>query len=454
MCSPFNPASCAAIIDALLDVPGAVVQNAAEDTVSAMLAGLNTQLHAGIKAMMIVLAGWLLVPSTDVCPGGGQPGTSWTATCNTAASPAAQLRSWMLPVTILVAVLGLLWQAIALTITRKGEPLIQAMRGLATTALWGAVGIVGTQLALRASDSYTFWILKQAVFGDSANPVDTLGTALADMSPVESYNALILLILFNLPILFISLVQIILMIFREGSVVILAGLLQLAAAGSFTRLTSAWLPKVTGWMLALICYKPIAASVYATAFALMGNEGMRNSIMGLAVLLLAIVAMPATMKFFNWTVGSLASSASTLGMLGTVAAAGVHAASSLRGVGGYHVGDHATYMDDHGPGSAGRGSRPGAGPTGGGPGGSGGGWPTGPGPITPPSQAGAGGAGTATGASAGGAGTAAGAGASAAAGAATGGATLAAQAGVEAIGKVKQAGQDAVNTAGDAMQAR
>ena len=60
-----------------------------------------------------------------------------------------------------------------LTVTRKGEPLLQALRGLGTVALWGAVGIVGTQLALRASDAYTFWILKQAIFGDSANPTDT-----------------------------------------------------------------------------------------------------------------------------------------------------------------------------------------------------------------------------------------------------------------------------------------
>ena len=75
-------------------------------------------------------------------------------------------------------------------------------------------GIVGTQLALRASDDYTFWILKQAIFGGSANPTDTLGAALANLAPVESYNTLILLLIFYIPILFISVIQIILMIFR------------------------------------------------------------------------------------------------------------------------------------------------------------------------------------------------------------------------------------------------
>jgi hypothetical protein len=425
MCSPLDPFGC------LSNIASGGVTGMASTAMNTALSGLNEALQGGIKAMMTTLAGWLLVPSTQLCPGAGQAGTDWMATCDS--SPAAQLQAWTLPITILVATLGLLWQAVMLTISRKGEPLLQALRGLGTVALWSAVGIVGTQLALRASDDYTFWILKQAVFGDSADPTDTLGTALANLAPTESYNTLILLIVFSIPILFITVAQIILMIFREGSVVILAGLLQLGAAGSFTRLTSGWMSKLTGWMLALIAYKPIAATVYATAFALMGADGLRNSIMGLAVLLLAIIAMPATMKLFNWTTGSLTQSPSTLGMLGTAGAAGMHAASSMRGVGGYHVGDHAEYMAQHGPGAplggeAARSSMASmlAAPTG---------------------SAGAAAAGTAAGGASASAATAAAG--SAAAGAATGGVTLAAQA---AADTARQTADRVVGAAGDAMQ--
>jgi hypothetical protein len=434
MCFPFDPISC--VLGPARGI-GNGIAAAAQGTFDSTLSGINDTLHAGIKAMMTTLAGWLLVPSTQVCPGADQPGSAWLAGCAGAASPAAQLRAWTLPITILVATMGLLWQAIMLTVSRKGEPLVQALRGLGTVALWSAVGIVGTQLALRASDDYTVWILRQAIFGNSANPTETLGTALAGLAPVQSYNALILLIVFDIPILFITVAQIILMIFREGSVVILSGLLQLAAAGSFTRLTSGWLSKVTGWMLALICYKPIAASVYATAFALLGADGLRNSIMGLAVLLLAIIAMPATMKFFNWTTGTLAQSPSTLGMLGTAGAAGIHAASSMRGVGGYHVGDHAEYMAQHGP-------------DGGGGAGSGGDVTS---SMSSMLTAPTGSTGAAT-TGAGAAGSAAAAAGSAAAGAATGGATLAAQAGVAAADTLRQAADGAVNAAGDAMQGR
>jgi len=451
MCSPLNISLCAAVVQAVLDAPAQVAQDAATDALSMLLSGLNTALHQAVKAMMVMLAGWLLVPSNPVCPGADQPG--WIQTCTTAASPATQLRSWMLPITILVASLGLLWQAIMLTVTRKGEPLLQALRGLGTVALWSAAGIVGTQLALKASDAYTVWILKQAIYGDSLNPTESLGTALATLSPGEAYGLLILGVLFNGLILFVSVAQIILMIFREASVVILAGMLQLAAAGSFTRLTSGWLPKVTGWMLALISYKAIAASVYAVAFALMGADGVRNSIVGLAVMLLAIFALPVAMKFFNWTTGTLSEGSSTLGMLGTAGAAGVHAASSLRGIGGYHVGDHATYMDQHGPGTGGASSTTAGTGTTAAASSLGATAPTGA-ATAGSAAAGSAAAGSAT---AGASGTATTVGASAAAGAATGGATVAAQAGVaaaDAADAARRAADSAVTAAGDAAEGR
>jgi hypothetical protein len=121
MCSPLDPLGC------LTGLAGDGMAAAASTTLDTMLTGINQGLQAGIKAMTTVLARWLLVPSTKLCPGVDQPGTAWMATCD--ASPAAQLRAWTLPITILVATLGLLWQAVMLTITRKGEPLLQALRG-------------------------------------------------------------------------------------------------------------------------------------------------------------------------------------------------------------------------------------------------------------------------------------------------------------------------------------
>ena len=64
----------------------------------------------------------------------------------------------------------------------------------------------------------------------------------------------------------LSAVQAVLMLFRQAALVVLAGVLPLAAAGTLAPATRPWFTRTTGWMLALICYKPAAAAVYATCF--------------------------------------------------------------------------------------------------------------------------------------------------------------------------------------------
>ena len=61
------------------------------------------------------------------------------------------------------------------------------------------------------------------------------------------------------------------MLFRQAALVVLAGVLPLAAAGTLAPATRAWFSRTTGWMLAFIFYKPAAAAVYATCFALLGS---------------------------------------------------------------------------------------------------------------------------------------------------------------------------------------
>jgi hypothetical protein len=79
------------------------------------------------------------------------------------------------------------------------------------------------------------------------------------------------------------------------------------AAGSIAPMTRAWVRKVSAWMLALICYKPAAAAVYAAAFTMIGSGGSpRTALMGFAMLALSAVMLPALMKFFTWTTGSIA----------------------------------------------------------------------------------------------------------------------------------------------------
>lgn len=430
-CGVLDPIACVPLLP--VPDPAAV----AGPLVDGALSQLANAIAAAIKAVVGVLASWLLIPTPAVCPtaqpsGAGPVSGDWVTQCQ-AAGTAATLRGYVLPITLLITVVGLLWQAIVMTVTRNGEPLLQVVRGLWNTALWGAVGIAGTQLALQAGDSFANWVILTALHtSDPGTGNQTFTAALGDMLVARLAATPIVGILAGTVIIIVVIIQTILMVFRSAAITILAGMLQLAAAGSFTRATSPWMGKVTGSIVALIAYKPVAALVYATGLAFMSDhESSANFVIGLAVLALSVIALPAMAKFFNWTVGAVQTS-NGIGIFGGGAAAGMHAASSLRGLGGNSAAEHSRYMDNHGPGSSGPGS---PGPTGSGspsgPAGPGGGpaptvingafSPTGPAgagvPATPTTTVAPGAGATAAGSAAGAASTGAASGGAAAAGA-------------------------------------
>ena len=124
------------------------------------------------------------------------------------------------------------------------------------------------------------------------------------------------------------------MLFRQGALVVLAGVLPLAAAGMLTPATRRWFRRVTGWMLALIFYKPAAAAVYATAFTMIGTgKDPRTVLMGFAMVFLSLLALPVLMRFFTWTTGHVADSSGGGGFLQT-ALQGAVAVGALRGMSG------------------------------------------------------------------------------------------------------------------------
>ena len=241
-----------------------------------------------------------------------------------ATSPAAAIRSYVLWLAAVVATGGLIWQGLLLAVTRRSQHALDIGRGLFMLALWSAIGIVGPAIALRAGDAFSAWVLDTSAHGQAADRL----VSLASLNGIQSSGAVIVL---GLVMMLAGLAQAVLMMFREGALVILAGVVVLAAAGSMTHGTRPWLPKVIGWMLALICYKPAAALVYATAITLVG-EGTdpRTVIVGLTMMLLALVALPMLMKLFTWASGSATGGGGGLATLAGASAAAIHAGVALR----------------------------------------------------------------------------------------------------------------------------
>ena len=189
---------------------------------------------------------WVQVPSPDLA---GEPAVG-------------QLQQWILPLAVAVAVPGVIIAGGRMALTRKADPLMDVGSGLVVIAATSAVGVLLPSLLLRAGDAWSSWVLQASTGGQFASRLTSVLT-LTGASPA-------VVVVLGIVAIIISAIQAVLMLFRQGALVVLAGMLPLAAAGMMTPATRTWFRRVTGWMLALIFYKPAAAAVYATAFTMIG----------------------------------------------------------------------------------------------------------------------------------------------------------------------------------------
>jgi hypothetical protein len=347
--------------------------------------GFADALREGAQWVMRTTVGWWLnIPSIDL-----------------ASSPATRIRSLVLAISAVVAVAGMIWGGIRIAVTRKGDAAWDITTGLIRLAAVAALAFALPQLLLNFGDSFSKWALDSAVSGSVADRMMGLARMGGITAPGAVIFAAMLMILAGTA-------QAVLMFLREGAIVILSGVLILAAAGGFNPATKMWFPKVSGWLLGLIFYKPFAALTYAAAFYMIGDDtnDPRTVFVGLTMLMLSIVALPVMIRFFSWAAPAAVQSGSGLGgAAAAIGGVGV-AALSLRGAaGGGTATDQAnrirsdlgpvTPRPPNGTGGAGGGYSPP--PTGGPPNGSGPGpGPAGAGTPTPaPAAAAAGAAGPA-----------------------------------------------------------
>jgi hypothetical protein len=215
---------------------------------SGALNGIASAIQSGVAWIVTnSIDWWVQLPSPDL-----------------AAEPAVgQLQRWILPIAVAMAVLGLIVAGGKMALSRRANPLIDAGSGLVIIAATSAIGVVLPSLLLKAGDAWSTWVLNTSTGGQFASRLTNLLT-LGGAAPA-------VVVVLGIIAIIISAIQAVLMLFRQAALIILAGVLPLAAAGTLTTATRTWFKRVTGWMLALIAYKPAAAAVYATAFTLIGD---------------------------------------------------------------------------------------------------------------------------------------------------------------------------------------
>lgn len=378
----------------------------------------------GMSQMVTTLSTfWVSMPTVNLASADGATPSPVVSMVN------SELMAWTLTLAVLAVILGgvrMIWE-------QRGAPLKDLLRSLVTLTLVSGLGLGVISILVIAADAFSAAIIDRSTDGKGFAE----SMSLLVVSGQTGVGVFILIVL-GLIGLIAALVQVVLMVVRSGMLVILAGILPTTAAFTNTEMGRQWFQKAVGWTIAFILYKPAAAIVYSVAFLLMGNnsgkDGLIGSITGFTLMLVALFALPALMRFVTPMVGAVASGggAGAGAAVGAMATGAVSMGRSGSGKGNAAPTPASTQSNQSGaspkgsngaPGPKGNGGQPTPGATG-------------PGGATSAATAGAAGTtGSGAGAAAGSAGAASGA------AKAAGPAGMAVAAGVQAASRVSQAAQ-------------
>ncbi|MCF3140938.1 hypothetical protein LRQ04_16925 [Paenarthrobacter sp. AR 02] len=271
--------------------------NAVSGMLDDAIGNLAKAIMEGMSQMVTTLSTfWVSTPTVNL-----------TSQDGSTASPVVSIvNSELVPWTLALAVLAVILGGIRLIWEQRGAPLKDLLRSLLTLTLVSGLGLGVISILVIAADAFAAEIIKRSTDGKGFAE----SMQLLVMTNQTGVGVFILIVL-GLIGLIASLVQIVLMVVRSGMLVILAGILPTTAAFTNTEMGRQWFQKAVGWTIAFILYKPAAAIVYSVAFLLMGNSGVKDaligSITGFTLMVVALFALPALMRFVTPMVGAVAS---------------------------------------------------------------------------------------------------------------------------------------------------
>lgn len=230
-----------------------------------------------------------------------------------------------------------------LSVIAAGVRMAWEMRGDSAQALLKAmitlvlvVGAAATviQMLIGIADTFSLWIIEQAL---PAN--ETLETRLGALILTANAGApgtalpLLVMIFLGLAVFMASVMQVILMLVRSAMLVLLVGTFPIAAAATNTEIGREMFRKYCTWTIAFIAYKPAAAIIYAAAIKLtekgLLNPGnaLVNALTGFMMMLMAVFALPAMLRFIAPITSAVAGGAAGAGA--GMAAAGALASGAI-----------------------------------------------------------------------------------------------------------------------------
>ena len=295
---------------------GGAVSSVAGDAITALAKAVLGALGHAVEWASTL---WIGIGTPPVADTGGQ-----------ATGTVAFLQQNLLVFTTGLAVLCTLLGAARIVYhEHKAAQLRELGRYLATYVLVSAAAAGAASVLIGGSDQMASWFIGQASANSSfadhlANLLGlaTAGTSRAAGAPAGftvglagTVTTAFIAIVLGIIAFLATVIQIMLMLVRGGMLVLLVGTLPLVAAFSNTEVGQHWFKKASAWLVAFALYKPAAAIVYAVAFDLAGQPGALALLDGVMMLVLAILALPALLRFVVPATSALAGGGGAGGML-------------------------------------------------------------------------------------------------------------------------------------------
>jgi hypothetical protein len=210
------------------------------------------------------------------------------------------VQSYTFWILVLAATFSVIIGGIRMAVSQRGEPLRDILKSLLTLVVVSTAAVSFISTLIEISDLFSHWVITEALGSSSFDQKLTEKMA----NPLkDSGVGLMLVIVIGILMVISALVQLGLMIIRYGMLVLLVGVLPLTAAATNTEAGMAWFKRAIGWLVGFVIYKPVAALIYATAIRLIGDPGGPDAtlkvVTGVTMMVLAIVALPAILRFVS-----------------------------------------------------------------------------------------------------------------------------------------------------------
>ncbi len=217
-------------------------------------------------------------------------------------------------------IVGLLIAAARMMWSQRAEPAREALAGLLRLVVVQGCAVSAIGLLSAAGDS-----LSTSIMNNATAMAGTGSSSLGQISMSAVGSATLVIVLSGLAIIAFF-VQLVLLIVRDGLLVLMAGTLSLSAAASMTPVGNSWFRKNVGWLLAFLLFKPVAALVYGAAIlSVINSNDITGEITGIVLVALATLTLPALMRMVAPMVSAIGniSAASAAGMVAGVASGAV-----------------------------------------------------------------------------------------------------------------------------------